>query len=367
MSGDQARFAALVFGAAFVACAALVPLAKALAWRSGVLDAPGERKVHQRPTPRLGGVAIFGSFVPLVLLGYLALPALQRGSLAASFPAALGLLAEAHRVERQLLAVLVGATLIFVVGVLDDVLQARFPTALKAGGQVLAALVLILAGVHTTVLPTELLNQALTVLWLVGITNAFNLLDNMDGLSAGVAFVASGVLLLNAALLGEFFIALLLAAFMGSLLGFLLFNFPPASTFLGDCGSLVIGFCMASFTLLERYVSPASSSLFPVLMPVLVLAVPIVDTATVVVIRLREHRPIYVGDTRHVSHRLVSLGFSPRAAVLFIWLATLCLGLGAALLPHATLAESVMILAQALGFVTLFLILLFFERRRVPR
>ena len=367
MSGDQARFAALVFGAAFVASAALVPVAKALARRFGVLDAPGERKVHQQPTPRLGGVALFGSFVPLVLLGYLALPALRGGALAGSFPAALGLLAEAHRVERQLLAVLVGATLIFGVGLLDDFLQARFPTALKAGGQVLAALVLILAGVHTTVLPTELLNQALTVLWLVGITNAFNLLDNMDGLSAGVAFVASGVLLLNAALLGEFFIALLLAAFMGSLLGFLLFNFPPASTFLGDCGSLLIGFCMASFTLLERYVSPASSSLFPVLMPVLVLAVPIVDTATVVVIRLREHRPIYVGDTRHLSHRLVSLGFSPRAAVLFIWLATLCLGLGAALLPHASPSQSVMILAQSLGFVALFLILLFFERRRVQR
>ena len=103
MSGDQARFAALVFGAAFVACAALVPVAKVLARRFGVLDAPGERKVHQQPTPRLGGVALFGSFVPLVLLGYLALPALRGGALAGSFPAALGLLAEAHRVERQLL------------------------------------------------------------------------------------------------------------------------------------------------------------------------------------------------------------------------------------------------------------------------
>ncbi len=367
MSGDQARFTALVFAAAFAACAALVPLSKVLARRFGVLDQPGDRKVHERAMPRLGGVALFGSFVPLVLLGYLALPALQGSALAASFPGALGLLAEAHRVERQLLAVLVGATLIFVVGLLDDVLQARFPVSLKASGQVLAALVLILADVRTSVLPTDLLNQALTLLWLVGITNAFNLLDNMDGLSAGVALVASGVLLLNAALLGEFFIALLLAGFMGSLLGFLLFNFPPASTFLGDCGSLLIGFCMASFTLLERYVSQASSSLFPVLMPVLVLAVPIIDTATVVAIRLREHRPIYVGDTRHISHRLVSLGFSPRAAVLFIWLATLCLGLGAALLPHATPAQSAMILAQALGFVALFLVLLFFDRRREPR
>jgi UDP-GlcNAc:undecaprenyl-phosphate GlcNAc-1-phosphate transferase len=263
--------------------------------------------------------------------------------------------------------VLGGATLAFVVGLLDDVLGERMPVAAKAAGQVLAAGVLLAADVRTSFLPAEWMNQALTLLWLVGITNAFNLLDNMDGLSSGVALVASSVLLLNAWLLGEFFICLLLAAFIGSLLGFLLFNFHPASVFLGDCGSLFIGYLLGSLTLLERYVSNASSSLFSVLMPVLVLAIPIIDTTTVVVIRLREHRPIYVGDTRHLSHRLVSLGFSPRAAVLFIYLATFCLGLGAALLPHASPAETAMIVAQSLGFVALFMVLLFFERRRVPR
>jgi UDP-GlcNAc:undecaprenyl-phosphate GlcNAc-1-phosphate transferase len=244
---------------------------------------------------------------------------------------------------------------------------ARLPVWVKALGQVLAASVLIAADVKTSFLPAEWMNQVVTLLWLVGITNAFNLLDNMDGLSAGVAFVASGVLLINAWQLGEFFISLLLLAFMGSLLGFLVFNFHPASIFLGDCGSLFIGYVLGSLTLLERYVSHASSSLFPVLMPVLVLLMPILDTTTVVVIRLREHRPIYVGDTRHLSHRLVSLGFSTRASVLFIYLATFCLGLGAVLLPHATPGQTWLIVAQALSFVSLFMLLLFFERRRTPR
>jgi UDP-GlcNAc:undecaprenyl-phosphate GlcNAc-1-phosphate transferase len=185
-----------------------------------------------------------------------------------------------------------------------------------------------------------------------------------------VAFVASFVLLLNAVVLAEFFVSLILVAFMGSLLGFLLYNFFGLGgfrIFLGDCGSLFIGFVMASLTLLERYLSHASSTLFPVLMPVLVLAIPLIDTFTVIAIRIRERRPVYVGDSRHLSHRLVSLGLRPKQAVLFIWLATLCLGLGALLLPHASLRRALVVLLQSLGFVALLLILLFVERRREER
>ena len=149
---------------------------------------------------------------------------------------------------------------------------------------------------------------------------------------------------------------------MGSLLGFLLFNFHPAWTFLGDCGSLFIGYVMGSLTLLERYVTRASSSLFPLLMPLLVLSVPLVDTATVMVIRLRERRPIYVGDRRHLSHRLVSLGLSQRAAVSFLYLMTFSLGLGAASLTNASFNQSVLILLHSLGCIALILWLLFHER-----
>jgi UDP-GlcNAc:undecaprenyl-phosphate/decaprenyl-phosphate GlcNAc-1-phosphate transferase len=364
---DKVRLALVVGLGALGLCAALVPLSRFLARRLGVLDAPGPRKVHAVPTPRMGGLAVFLSFTTIVLLGYAAAPALAaRPEVQAWFGRDFAFLQDAPRVEAKLLALLFGATLAFGVGLADDILGTRFPVGVKAAGQLVAAAVLIAADIRISFLPADWMNAVVTLLWVVGITNAFNLLDNMDGLSAGVAFVASAVLLINAWFLGEFFISLVLLAFMGSLLGFLCYNWNPASIFLGDCGSLFIGYVLASLTLLERYVSHASSSYFPILMPVLVLAVPLLDTATVIVIRLREGRPIYVGDRRHLSHRLVALGLTPKAAVLVIYLITFCLGLGAASLADATVGETTLILLQSAAFVALILILMFFERRETP-
>jgi UDP-GlcNAc:undecaprenyl-phosphate GlcNAc-1-phosphate transferase len=361
---DHLFFGALVLVACAAVTAGLVPLTVRAARSWGVLDRPGPRKVHAAPTPRLGGMAIFAAFTGVVLTGYvIALPPLlESGYARAHMGAALDMLEEAHRVESQLIGLLAGGALVFLVGLADDVLGHRFPVALKAGGQVVAGSILVASGVRTSFMPGEALDVVVTLLWVVGMTNAFNLLDNMDGLSTGVALVASAVFFVNAWALGEFYISLLLLAFMGSLLGFLFYNYNPASVFLGDCGSLFVGYVIASLTLLERYVSNASSTLFPVLMPVLVLAVPIMDTATVVLIRLREGRPIYVGDRRHLSHRLVALGFSPRTAVLFIYLVTLSLGLGAVNLSDATPGQSAVILVQFVGLVALILILLFVER-----
>ena len=357
---NHALFSAIVLAGSTLLAVLLVPLTRVAARRLGVIDHPGHRKVHSTPTPRLGGIAVFGSFITIVASGHWLAPLLSHSALVEGWIGdTLALFQDVHRVEAKLIGVLSGATLAFLVGLLDDVLGSRFPVTLKAAGQIAAAVVLIVAGVRVSFLPYVWMNVALTLLWLVGMTNAFNLLDNMDGLSAGVAFVASSVLLINAWIMGEFFIAFILVAFMGSLLGFLFFNFEPASVFLGDCGSLFIGFLMGSLTLLERYVTQASSTLFPVLMPVLVLAVPIIDTATVIVIRLREGRPIYVGDQRHLSHRLLSLGLSKRAVALFIYLATFSLGLGATFLGSATLSQSLLLLLQAAGFVTLLLILMF--------
>jgi UDP-GlcNAc:undecaprenyl-phosphate GlcNAc-1-phosphate transferase len=357
-----------VLVAAFVLSAALVPAAGRLARRFGVMDEPGPRKVHQAPTPRIGGIAVFAAFTLVVLAGYFAAPVLSRVPWVQTYLASpVAMLQESFRVRGKLMAMLLGGAIVFLVGLLDDVLGRRFPVGAKFAGQVLAALVLVRGGIRTEVFYFDALNVALTLVWVVGITNAFNLLDNMDGLSAGVAFMASLVLLLNAWLLGEFFISLVLVALMGGLLGFLVYNFHPASIFLGDCGSLFIGFTLASLTLLERYVSHASSHLFPVLMPVLVLALPVLDTATVTVIRLREHRPIYVGDSRHLSHRLVSLGMRPPLAVFTIYLITLGVGLGAVGLAHADLVHALLILVQALAVVAVVLILLFYERRAQPR
>src|SRR5262249_4763194 len=156
----------------------------------------------------LGGIAVFTAFVIVVLVGYTLAPRLQGVNWAvAQRSSSLALLREVGRVSAKLIAVLTGASLAFLVGLLDDRSGDRFPVWAKAGGQILAALVLILADVRTSMLPYDWMNAVVTVLWVVGMTNAFNLLDNMDGLSAGVAFVASGMLLLNAWILGELFIS----------------------------------------------------------------------------------------------------------------------------------------------------------------
>ena len=357
-----------VLVAACALSAAFVPAAGWVARRFGVIDQPGPRKIHEKPTPRIGGIAVWAAFTLVVLAGYFGAPVLSRLPwVETHFAAPVAMLQEAYRVQAKLVAMLAGGTLAFAVGLLDDVFGRRFPVVAKFAGQVLAAVVLVVGGIRTDVLHFDVLNVALTLVWVVGITNAFNLLDNMDGLSAGVAFVASLVLLVNAWLLGEFFISLVLVAFMGSLLGFLVYNWHPASIFLGDCGSLFIGFTLAALTLLERYVSHASSTLFPVLMPVLVLALPILDTTTVTFIRVREGRPIYVGDSRHLSHRLVSLGMRPPLAVFTIYVITLGVGLGAVGLAHADLVHALLILVQALAVVAVVLILLFYERRTQPR
>jgi UDP-GlcNAc:undecaprenyl-phosphate GlcNAc-1-phosphate transferase len=367
MISDPALLAAIVFVGTASVSAALVWPVRSLALRYGVIDHPGHRKVHSAPMARLGGLAVYLSFVLLVSLGYAMTPYLPEVPwVGSALPLSSYVLRDAYRVGDKLFALMIGSTIAFGVGLADDIWGERFPVWVKACGQVLAAGILVAAGVTISFLPFQWMNVALTFLWLVGMTNAFNLLDNMDGLSAGVAFVASLVLLINAWSLGEIFISLILVAFMGSLLGFLVFNAHPARIFLGDCGSLFIGYVMGSLTLLERYVTHASGTLFPILMPVLVLAVPLVDTATVVFIRMREHRPIYVGDDRHLSHRLLSLGFSRRRAVTVLYLLTFSLGLGAAALTEATLFQSVLVLLQTAGFVAVVLMLMFVERPVPP-
>jgi len=335
---------------------ALVPLARSLARKVGAMDHPGQRKIHNTPIARLGGVAPALVFWTAAALGFAALsdPFFQK-FLGEGLQAA-------PTVGPKLLGVLLGSLIAFATGFTDDIFGSRFPFWAKALGQVTAALCVVLGGVTTTFLPHPLLNAVLTVFWLVGITNAFNLLDNMDGLTSGVALIASLMLLVNALTSGENLIAALALAFIGVLLGFLYFNFNPATIVLGDCGSHFIGFVLASILLLDRYVTSASSSYFPILMPVLLLAVPIVDTTTVVIIRLREGRPIYVGDARHLSHTLVARGFSQKGAVLLIYLMTLCLGLSALPLRDATPAETVIVLLQSVCFIAVIILLMFSGR-----
>jgi UDP-GlcNAc:undecaprenyl-phosphate GlcNAc-1-phosphate transferase len=318
----------------------LGPVARFCASRD-LLDHPGGRKQHRGPVPRLGGIAFAASFAATVVAGFLLAPTLTSLPVVReTIPTIAAALSEAHQVQPQLAGLLAGALVIFLVGLIDDLLGERFPVGLKFLGQCLAAAIAVGSGIQIEFTGIPLLNLSLSFFWILGISNAFNLLDNMDGLAAGVAVSSAFVFFLNALALNEIFLCLILAAFMGSLLGFLKRNAPPARVFMGDCGALFIGFMLSSLTILEAYVSPASSSLFPVLMPVLVLAVPLIDTLSVIVIRISEGRPIYRGDRCHLSHRLVAAGLPEPQAVKLLVLLTLALGMGALHLADASVARS---------------------------
>jgi len=315
----------------------LLPVIIRLCHVRGWLDRPGGRKQHEKPIPRLGGVAFFLSFTVTVSTGFLLAPHLSAfAELRALFPGVAAALAESPRVQTQLFGLLAGGSLMFLVGLVDDLLGERFPVGVKFAAQCLAAAVPVACGVQVEFTGIAALNVALSFLWILGISNAFNLLDNMDGLSAGVAISSAFIFFLNALALGEIFLCLILAAFVGSLVGFLRSNLHPARVFMGDAGALFIGCTLSSLTILEHYVSPASSTLFPVVMPLLVLGVPLIDTLSVIVIRLREGRPVYRGDRCHLSHRLVDSGLPKPQAVKLLFLLTLALGMGALHLAHAS-------------------------------
>jgi len=207
------------------------------------------------------------------------------------------------------------------------------------------------------------MSVAVTVLWFAAITNAFNFLDNMDGLSAGVATICAALLLACALLSGQWFVAGVLALLIGALLGFLAFNFPPASIFMGDGGSLVIGFLLAFGSVRVTYTdldTPAATSggWWAVLTPLVVLAIPLYDLTSVTLIRLSQGRSPFVGDTQHFSHRLVQRGLTRSAAVIVIYAGTLAAGLGGVLLTQVTHAWQAGLIAAQTAVILIMLALL---------
>jgi UDP-GlcNAc:undecaprenyl-phosphate GlcNAc-1-phosphate transferase len=192
-----------------------------------------------------------------------------------------------------------------------------------------------------------------SMLWIVALTNAFNFLDNMDGLSAGVAFIAATLFLVAACLAGQWFICGLLLVFMGSVLGFLCFNFPPASIFMGDGGSMVLGFFLSALTIRTTYVPPgqAAEKWYALFMPLIVMAVPLYDLVLVSVLRIAQGHSPMTGDTNHFSHRLVRHGFSKPKAVLVIYGLTLAMGISAPLLTRVDSVGAVMIACQCVAML----------------
>jgi UDP-GlcNAc:undecaprenyl-phosphate GlcNAc-1-phosphate transferase len=338
-----------LFFTSFIMTLALVPLVKRVAFRFHVMDEPNERKVHKKPKPRLGGLAIYASFMAVILLNVAFMFLFGESSLVSKyFPFITTQIPLFLNVSWKLFMILAGGTVVLIVGILDDIMGTGFSYRKKFLGQFIAVTIVMLAGVKTSFMPTPFLNYLITALWIVGITNSFNLLDNMDGLSSGVAVISSLVLVVITAMQGQFFSAMIFCVYAGSTAGFLPYNFYQSKIFMGDAGSLFIGFLIGTLTITSSYVTTQSPSLLPVIVPVLSLSIPLYDTISVIIIRLKLRRPLFVGDKNHFSHRLLNLGMSERGAVLFIYLIAFCVGITAILVPGLPLWGSIVILLQAL-------------------
>ena len=310
--GTDATAYMLIFAAALAMAIGGTPLVRRLALRLDVVDRPSARKVHASPVPLLGGVAIFGSFIAAVLL----------------FGNRYGL--------RELISILVGASLMSFLGVWDD--RRSLSPWLKLLGQILAASILVITGVRVGTFRIEWLNIALTIGWVVVITNAMNLLDNMDGLSGGVGAVAAVFFLLLAAMNGQYLVGALAAALVGACLGFLVYNFNPARIFMGDAGALFLGFVLAATGIKLRF--PDGLEIVTWMVPVLILGLPLFDTALVIVSRLKRGlNPLTTPGKDHVSHRLVAMGWTRREAVLICYLACAALGILALFVTQANVVE----------------------------
>lgn len=336
---------------------AAVPIAMRLARRAGVLDHPGDRKVHRGPVPLAGGWALFGVFT-VVVWGHLAAGALLRD--VAGLPeAARYFAARVPELALKILPVWGGALAVFVLGVVDDV--RGLSPRLRLAVQVAVAAGLAALGYRPDLgfLPPWAA-AAVGILWVVGLTNAFNLLDGLDGLSAGVALVATSALVAVMSMGRQPDWLFYLATVAGALLAFLRYNWHPARVFLGSAGSLTIGYFMAVASLLVTYTPEAHPNpLVPLLTPIFIMAVPLYDTTSVVLIRLRQGRPLAAGDRSHFHHRMMKLGYTQPQAVAFILLVALAVALSGVGLTLASAPHAGLILAQ---IVAIFAVLVLAER-----
>ncbi len=324
----------LIFVTALTFSIVGTPLARRIALAVGVVDAPAARKIHAAPVPLLGGAAIYAAFM-------------------------LGLIVLGDRAYiRELVGILLGATLVSLFGLADD--HWGLHAYLKLGGQLLAGVVLLLGGTQVNLFPSHAwINWAITLLWVVGMTNALNLLDNMDGLSGGVTTVAAAFFMLLAALGNppQVLVGAMAAALVGACVGFLRYNLNPATIFMGDTGSLFLGFVLAALGIKLRF--PNNVPWITWLVPVCVLALPIFDTSLVFVSRiLRGKNPLTTPGKDHLSHRLVALGLTRREAVLTCYLIGGACGMVAIYIaqsqfPHGYVAAALLALAAIAGIIWL--------------
>lgn len=315
---------------AFVASILLTPLVKMLAIRIGAVDTPNYRKVHARIMPRLGGLAIFGAF----LIGYFIL---RPEDPTAPF-------------------IILGALMIIITGVLDDMFE--ITAKAKLLGQLIAAGIVIYGGLDIDFIKLPFggeldfgyLNIPLTILWIVGITNAINLIDGLDGLAAGVSTIALITIAGMALMMGNTFVFAMAAILAVSSLGFLFYNFHPAKIFMGDTGALFLGFMIAVLALMGF----KNITVISLVIPIIMLGVPISDTFFAIVRRYRMKQPLSAADKSHLHHCLLNVGFTHRQTVLIIYALAAMFGLAALIFSQATVWGAILLLAVMLVAIELF-------------
>ena len=333
--------------AAMSACVTVLialPLWRKWCLRAQLVDDPGQRKIHDQPIPLAGGLAVMTGLLVPALLACLALWWQQAGGNAGEAPVVPG---SPHEVGRsglldsnsafllqyglgrramELAGIFLGAFGILLVGVLDDKHELRPRT--KFAGQLLIAALVAASGVRVTLfVPSLVFSYAITILWILTVINAFNFLDNMNGLCAGLGAIGAQHFAFIAAADDQYLVALIAFLTFGALLGFLPYNFPRARAFLGDAGSHLVGYLLAVLAILPHFYTVRHPRQWAVVIPLLVLAVPLLDMVWVVVLRWRIGQPFYQGDTNHISHRLVRRGLTRWQAVVVIWVAAEALAL----------------------------------------
>lgn len=316
------------FAIALVISFLLTPYIKKLAFKIGAVDKPDARKVHTKVMPRLGGFAIFIAFMVAVFCTI--------------------------EITKDLAGMLLGACIIVVVGILDDKYQ--LPAKIKLLGQIAAASVLVFFDIRIEWLNNPFggyfylhyLSIPFTIFWIVSFTNVVNLMDGLDGLAAGVSAIASVTIILVALQEGFSTVAILTAALAGAIIGFIRYNFNPASIFMGDTGSMFIGYTLAAISIFGAVKSAATIAL---VVPAIALGLPILDTAFAIIRRKLNGKPIFKPDKGHLHHRLLAMGLSQKQVVLIMYLISAILGLSAIFLSEIGGVYSVILVSAIVALV----------------
>jgi UDP-GlcNAc:undecaprenyl-phosphate GlcNAc-1-phosphate transferase len=337
---------------------ALTYVCRRLAPRLGMFDIPLDEahKRHRTATPVLGGLAMCAAWVIVIaggLAGSVALKGLVSDQISLYLPGI-------QTVRIQLGAIVLGGLALTALGIADD----RFGLGAlpKFVGQFCIAGAVACWGVRITVFVDQpLFTWAITTLWIMTIINALNFFDNMDGLAAGTAAIAAFLFLFVAGIRGQYFVGVLASVTLGSACGFLVFNAPPASIFMGDGGSHFLGYNLAVIGALTTFYTPRESATpVPVLVPLFILGLPLFDAVAVVLMRIRRGKPIYVGDNTHISHRFEKLGLSRPKAVLLVCLLSFTIGSGAVALLWLPVAGTVIVLLQTVAVLAIISIIQFY-------